>query len=65
VWSGDYGRLSEEAFLLAEVGRGVFDLGQHIVYDPYTINCATGAFIVTRVKHHTVGARMICGRVGR
>ena len=46
-----------------EVGRVVMKLSQPIAYDPYSLNRATGAFIVIdRVTHNTVGAGMILPR---
>ena len=46
-----------------EVGRVVMKLGQPITYDPYSLNRATGAFIlIDRVTNNTVGAGMILPR---
>jgi len=46
-----------------EVGRVVMKLGQPIAYDPYSLNRATGAFIlIDRVTNNTVGAGMILPR---
>ncbi len=48
---------------LNEVGRVVLALSRSVVFDPYTINPATGAFIIIdRLTNSTVGAGMILGR---
>jgi bifunctional enzyme CysN/CysC len=48
---------------LNEVGKVVLALSQPLVFDPYTRNPATGAFIVVdRLSNTTVGAGMIVGR---
>jgi hypothetical protein len=48
---------------LNEVGQVVLALSQPLVFDPYTRNPATGAFIVIdRLTNTTVGAGMILGR---
>jgi bifunctional enzyme CysN/CysC len=48
---------------LNEVGRVVVSLAGPLVFDPYTVNHSTGAFIVIdRLTNTTVGAGMILGR---
>ncbi len=48
---------------LNEVGRVQLALSQPLVFDPYTINPATGAFIIIdRLSNTTVGAGMIIDR---
>ena len=46
-----------------EVGRVVMKLSQPIAYDPYSLNRATGSFLlIDRVTNNTVGAGMILPR---
>jgi bifunctional enzyme CysN/CysC len=48
---------------LNEVGKATLALSQPLVFDPYKINSATGAFIVIdRLTNNTVGAGMIVSR---
>jgi bifunctional enzyme CysN/CysC len=48
---------------LNEVGRVSLALSQALVFDPYPVNPATGAFIIIdRISNTTVGAGMILGR---
>jgi bifunctional enzyme CysN/CysC len=48
---------------LNEVGRVTMALSQPLVFDPYNVNPATGAFIIIdRLSNNTVGAGMILGR---
>jgi hypothetical protein len=48
---------------LNEVGRVSLALAQPLVFDPYKVNPATGAFIIIdRMTNNTVGAGMIMGR---
>jgi bifunctional enzyme CysN/CysC len=48
---------------LNEVGQVALALSQPLVFDPYTKNPATGAFIIIdRLSNTTVGAGMILGR---
>jgi bifunctional enzyme CysN/CysC len=48
---------------LNEVGRVSLALAQAMVFDPYKVNPATGAFIIIdRIANTTVGAGMILGR---
>jgi hypothetical protein len=48
---------------LNEVGRVSLALSQPLVFDPYKVNPATGAFIIIdRITNNTVGAGMILGR---
>ncbi len=48
---------------LNEVGKVALALSTPLVFDPYTINPATGAFIIIdRLSNTTVGAGMIIGR---
>jgi bifunctional enzyme CysN/CysC len=51
------------ALALNEVGRVVLTLSTPLVFDPYKVNPATGAFIVIdRLTNNTVGAGMILRR---
>jgi bifunctional enzyme CysN/CysC len=48
---------------LNEVGRATLALSQPLVFDPYSTNPSTGAFIIIdRLSNNTVGAGMIIGR---
>jgi len=48
---------------LNEVGEVELTLSQSLIFDPYTVNPATGAFIVIdRLSNNTVGAGMILRR---